>query len=134
MKFTNKVEIKVGRPSKYSPDFIKVAEDYLIACAKNDETPFIETLALKFSCDDSTLWNWQEAHEEFREVYRKITTYQKLDLKRKGLSGEYTSKIVYVLLSADHNVIEKQRQEVTGANGGAVEFKDTLTPEIRREY
>lgn len=91
--------LDMGRPTKYSESVVEITRRYYLWCVRNDECPFAEGLAIKLGVDDSTLWHWVNRHDEFREAYEILMTLQKLVLKRKGLSGEYASSIVRLLLS-----------------------------------
>lgn len=129
MKSHSESKFGRGRPSKYSPKAIEVSWDYLQYCAKNNVTPFIEELAMKIAVNDSTLWHWANKHEEFGHVYDMILTLQKLDLKRKALSGQYVSRIACLLLSSGHNVVARQRNEKEATV--KEERNDVYTPEQR---
>lgn len=129
MKPRHRTEIKEGRPSKYSKNCIKAVEEYLKWCVEENQCPFVEELALKFGCSDKTVWEWSKTYSEFRDVYQKLITYQKLDLKRKSLNGKYVNKIAAILLSSEHNVVEKQRREVSGVNGETIKVENNYTAE-----
>lgn len=112
MKYSFSFNKNFGRPTKYSDEIVNIAREYLISCEENNETPFIEELALKIGVDDSTLWNWSGKYEEFAQIYNALLTYQKLDLKKKSLKGDYASRIASLLLSSDHNVNLKRKTEI----------------------
>lgn len=121
-----------GRPTKYSHKVVKFTREYLNSCAKNNLTPFGEELALKLNVSDSTLWNWRQTHTEFDEIYELLLTFQKLDLKKKALSGQYVSKVACLLLSNDHNVTLKHKMEL---RANVVEEKVfSLNPSQRELY
>jgi hypothetical protein len=70
--------------------------------------------------------------DEYEEVYQMLLTFQKLDLKKKALSGQYVSKIACLLLSNDHNVSLKQKMEL---DAKVTEEKAIdLTPNQRKLY
>lgn len=123
---------KLGRPTKYSSAVIKQTRDYLDWCSKNGECPFAEELAMKLGIDDSTLWHWSRKYEEFRETYDILLTFQKLDLKRKALSGVYVGRIASLLLSSDHNMSLKRKVELDTKI--TQEKEDSLTPEQRTVF
>lgn len=121
--------IKLGRPTKYSDSAIKITRDYLTWCSDNDQCPFAEELALKLGIDDSTLWHWSKQHEEFRESYDMLLTFQKLILKQKALNGEYVGRIASLLLSSDHNMSLKRKVQLDAKI--SEEREDNLTFEQR---
>src|SRR3990167_3862381 len=124
----NIVKIKWGRPSKFSLEIIKQAQEYINECAENDATPFVEELALRLGVWDGTLWRWSEKHKKFRRVYHRLLNFQKLDLKKKALSGIYLSKVATLLLSAEHGVIPTYKRELTGAGGQPIVIQTKFTP------
>ena len=132
MNIHPEIKLNRGRPSKYSNKVIKINKEYLVECAKNNSTPFIEELAIKLGVSDGTLWNWSNTHENFNEVYEMLLTFQKLDRKRKALSGQYVSKIASLLLSNDHNVSLKRKMELEAKITEKKEIN--LTPDQRKLY
>lgn len=132
MDIYSEIKSSRGRPAKYSHKVVRVTKDYLMSCAKSNETPFCEELALKIGVNDATLWRWANTHSEYEEIYQMLLTFQKLDLKRKALSGQYVSKIASLLLSNDHNVTLKQKTELEAK---VIDDKtDSLTPQQRKTY
>jgi hypothetical protein len=101
-----------GRPSKYSLKMVTLTKKYVQSCLDRDEIPFVEELALNLGVNDSTLWHWANKYEEFQEAYEILLTVQRLLLKKKGLSGQYRGSIVSLMLSAEHHLVSKQRNEV----------------------
>ncbi len=125
-----KIQIKLGRPPKYNADMVKKAEEYLTWCVDNDETPFLEELALRLGVWDTTLHDWvfQEGKEDFAAVFYRLKNVQKLDLKKKALKGKYISKVATLLLTAEHNVVPVYRKEVSGIDGSPIEIESRLLP------
>jgi hypothetical protein len=100
-------------------------------CVDNDETPFIEELALRLGVWDDTMRHWEE-HEDkadFMAVMKRLRSVQKLDIKRKSLKGKYVSKIATLILAAEHNVVPVYRKEVSGIDGKPIEVEQKLSPE-----
>lgn len=127
---------KGGRPSLYTDEMPDKALRYLSEC--KDETvnvgtsekpyfkttvnlPSVEGLADYIGVNKTTLYEWESNHPEFSNALSKIKSRQGKELINKGLSGDYNSKIASMLLSANHNIVEKTSQDVT--SGG-----ETLQP------
>lgn len=126
-----------GRTSTYSKrKTIEKMRKYIRKCIDKGVPPFLEEFALSLGVSYDTLRNWSldDTKPEFAEMYHILLTVQKLDLKRRSLSGEYMSPIARLLLSAEHNVVEKVKQEVTGEDGKPLEIEEKLSPEDRKFY
>ena len=128
-----KIEVKFGRPTKYSFEVIKATEEYLSLCSEKKETPFYEELALKLGVGVDTMRIWADKYEEFKIPYRQLKEFQKLDIKRKGLKGQYASRMAALLLSAEHDVVPVMRKEVSGVDGKAIEVESKLSPEQEKK-
>jgi hypothetical protein len=109
---------------------------YLNECIQKRKTPFVEDFALRLGVSYRTLLNWSKDEDKpnFSEWYEILNTIQKYDLKKKSLSGEYVSRIANLLLSAEHNVVERVKKEVTGEGGSPIQVESTLSPEARKTY
>lgn len=128
-----KIQIKrpEGRPTKYEPRFIESADEYL-ALNQDEEydwtkadgkvqtvyekkikvhLPTVEGFALFLNVDKTTLYEWASKYPEFSHALRKIVEEQHKRLIDKGLSGEYNSTIAKLVLSANHNM--RERQDIT---------------------
>lgn len=112
-----------GRPSKYNDLMNVKARKYLERVRQDKEdVPLIEDLAMELDVDEGTIINWAFAktkktgklkNVEFFRTYREIKNLYKSRLKKKGLTGEWNSNVVKLLLSADHKVNETNNQKIT---------------------
>lgn len=109
-----------GRPTDYSEDMLEKAKEYLGKC--HDETqekgikvnlPTIEGLARFLGVNKTTLYEWEEKHEEFSNVLDAIRYEQAQRLIDNGLSGAYNPTIAKLLLSSKHGYVEKQETDMT---------------------
>lgn len=133
----DKIELAKKQITKYSPRHtIERMRNYLRECIDKRKTPFSEEFALKLGVSERTIRNWanDEDKPEFSEWYEILKTIQKLDLKRKSLSGVYISRIGNLLLSADHGIVETVKREIGGMDGNPIEVTQTLSPEDRKAY
>lgn len=115
-----------GRPSKYDPKFIDSVDPYLESrkdqlvpviregkeniCYDGKMTvllPTLEGFALFIGVNKSTLYEWEQKHEEFSDALGRIRTEQKERLMNMGLSGHYNSTIAKLILSANHKMTER---------------------------
>jgi hypothetical protein len=67
-----------------------------------------------------TLWRWTDAYPEFAEAWERAQELQKNFLIQNGISGLYNP--VFTQFVAKNITDMKDRQEVTGADGGAIAF------------
>lgn len=108
-----------GQPTHYSEKYLQTAKDYLVNfAALGDEVPTIEGLADECKKGGRTIYNWAEAHPEFKEVLEQIIMKQGRLLQTKGLRKETDSGITKLLLSANHN--KREKSDVDQKNSGEV--------------
>lgn len=131
-----------GRPSKYDPAFIAKVDEYI---AKNQDEyyefhktrgdrsdsyerkiivrlPTRDGFAIFLGVVRQTLDNWANDHPDFLDAVKKIDFVQKERLVQNGLSGEYNPLITKLLLSANHDVVERSATDITSKGekiGGA---------------
>lgn len=137
MKPEEKIDVKRGKP--FASPNTKVKQnlrDYVYWCSNQKRTPFLEEIALKLGISDLTLIEWTAKDKEIERIVKNIQAMQKLDYKRKALSGKYNAKIVAMLLSAEHNIVEKFKKEVSGVDGAAIaveqQFSNAQEEELRQ--
>ena len=119
-------EKKLGRPTKYNKELLEKAGNYIHLYEELDEVcPTIEGLALYIGISRETLYRWcgEDDKKDFNDTVRNVTQTQKIVLINKGLAGKFNSKITQLLLGANHSVIEKVSQEVSGPGGKPIENK-----------
>lgn len=134
--FKGKIVLAKRRSKYTSRGVITKLKKYLRKCIEKQETPFVEHFALLLGVSDRTLYNWSIDKEkpEFHEWYAILKTIQKLDLKRKALSGLAVSKIASLILSAEHNVVERVKREIANEDGKPFVIEQALSPEDRKRY
>lgn len=126
---------EVGRPSKYNPQYIKKADEYLSihrdvelekVGLRNEEKgyekveyvlkvdlPTIEGFALFLGVNKTTLYEWEKEHPEFSNALDKIRVEQQTRLINEGLSGNYNPTIAKLILSSNHGMSEKTETDFT---------------------
>lgn len=123
----------MARPTKYDPKFCKKVDDYLKKRVDEDvkvvrqvntekgyemydnkvkvQLPTIEGFARFINVSRSTVFKWRDEHPQFSDSLEKILIEQKERVLNKGLSGDYNSTIAKLILSSNHNMVE--RKDVT---------------------
>ena len=125
-----------GRPTKYSPEMIQIAKDYLDECVDeetqrvrtdgdksityelgiNAKIPTVAGLSLKLGVARDTVYEYAKANKEFSDALEVILAAQESKLIENSISGKYNSAIAKLLL-VKHGYVE--RQEITGKDGVA---------------
>lgn len=101
---------KVGRPTKYNPEFCNKVKDYLENATKeNMHMPKIESFALFLGVNKDTLYEWAKEHKEFSDALRDIMTVQAERLIDDGIYGgkEVNATIIKLLLQNNHGMKER---------------------------
>lgn len=100
-----------GRPTKYTPDMIELADKYLKTTGTyNMKLPTIEGLALYLGLHRDTLYEWAKKYPQISDTLRNIEQLQKEQLIESGIYGgkEVNATIVKLLLQNNHGMREKQ--------------------------
>lgn len=89
-----------GRPPKYDPETIpdKVAA-YIAHCRENTYAPTIDGLAVFLDIARDTIYDWEDKHEEFSYITRKLMTLQGAMLQQNGLVNNYNASITKLMLT-----------------------------------
>jgi hypothetical protein len=117
-----------GRPSKYSPEMLAKAQEYLDGeyLQGGKVIPSNVGLALHLRVDTQTLDNWADNPDniEFFGILRDIQAKQCELLINSGLTGDFNSAITKLVLGK-HGYSEKQETTLQGAGGGPVKWEIT---------
>lgn len=100
---------KLGRPTKYTPTMIELAEAYIKECSREQtQLPTIEGLADILNVDDDTIVEWGKEYPQFSATLKKIKAKQKNQLMNDGLYGgkEVNPAMAIFLLKANHGMKE----------------------------
>ena len=109
--------------TKYTEEeAVKLIEDYILDCKDNNKRPYIEELAVMvMDVDDDTVVEYAKLWPKtFFRHYKKVKTLQKLSL----LKGSGAMDIFQ--LKANHSMIETDRKEITGKDGGPVQTEGVI--------
>ena len=123
--------MSAGRPSKYTPELLEKAREYLESgYVENDELfPSHVGLCLYLGIGKSTAYDWAKEVEksEFSDIFEQIMMKQELKIVKNAMTGDYNSTIAKVMLTK-HGYSDKQQTELTGANGGPIEAQWSIQP------
>lgn len=115
-----------GRPTKLTPELIAKAQEYLDGGYNDqkDVVPSIVGLSRYLDTRRRQLYQWKDENrnERFTHILEKIIEEQKRLLLAKGLSGEFNSNIVKLMLGK-HGYSDKQQIEQSGIDGKPIEQK-----------
>ncbi len=127
--------MRTGRPTEYKEEFIDKVDKYLeesqdtyndFVKQKNEEKgyeifdrgltvnlPTIEGFALFIGVSKKVLYTWEQKHDDFLHALDKIRTEQQKRLINSGLSKDYNPTIAKLILSSNHNMVEKTQADAT---------------------
>ena len=113
----------MARPTKYTPAFLKIAEDYLVNYQEKyeDQIPSIAGLAVVSGIRRETLHVWakEEGKEKFSNILGELLAKQEKILINNGLTGAFNSAITKLVLGK-HDYHDKQ--DLHGKDGQPLEL------------
>lgn len=122
----DKVKVGAGRPTKYTPELLEKAQDYL----KNykdfdDEIPSVVGLALVVGVRRETLHVWAQVDgdfykEEFADIMAALNATQERVLINNGLNSKFNSNITKLVLGKHgyHEKLDTHVKEFNVTIGG----------------
>jgi len=139
---------KVGRPTKYNDQTLEEVKVYFESCVdeyeewhktrgeKSDtyervldiKLPTYEGLALHLDVVVDTLLEWASVHPEFSVSLKKLKQLQKEVIVAKSLNGEYNPTIAKLMLSVNHDMIERKEIDHT-SKGEKIEGFNYVAPD-----
>lgn len=120
-----------GRPTKYNEDMLAKTKAYYLSYKEAEPfingdnklpnpkfkyPPYIEELSLELDVDEDTIGSWGKKFPEFLGTIKRIKTLQKLRLLHSSMAKSSTTGSIFQL-KVNHNMIETNRQELTGKDG-----------------
>lgn len=107
-----------GRPTKYDPSFVQRVYDYLDTVGREaTKLPKRVDIALMLDVDDDTITAWGNNHPEFLGALTRVDALQMGQLMDDGMYGgkEVNARFAQFLLSANHNMAESTKSDITSA-------------------
>ena len=120
-----------GRPTKYCPEIVQAALDYLNGGYKDYEDeyekeviPSVSGLAVRLGLARSTVneWGTDESKPEFSDIYQSILAKQENILINRGLEGAFNSAIAKLALGK-HGYSDKTENAHMGADNGPIQVE-----------
>ena len=106
---------KIGRPSKFKPEYTEKLKDYFVNFEKyGDVYPLVSSFANIIGVHRDTLLSWSENEidedlGEFPGLYKKFKQYQEPVLIRRGLTNEdKAATFAMFLLKCKHGYQDTQ--------------------------
>ena len=111
----------MARPTKYNDEVLEKARDYIENYnTYGNQVPSIAGLAIILDVARITLYDWAESYDEFSYILDKVKVMQESLLIDGGLSGDFNSNIVKLMLGK-HGYHEKR--DINAAIKKADEFE-----------
>ena len=92
----------MARPSKYTPEMLARAREYIEVYEKLDEVmPSIAGLSVYLKIARETIYAWsaEEGKGEFSDIVTELLSKQELKLSNGGLKGELNASITKLMLT-----------------------------------
>ena len=118
----------VGRPSKYTPELLEKARDYIENHVQyGDVVPSHAGLATEIDITRKTLYEWSHDPEkaDFSDILDQCNRKQERMLLSGALVGDMNANIAKLMLGK-HGYSEKHQNELTGADGGAIKTESKV--------
>jgi hypothetical protein len=120
---------KMGAPSKYTPELLEKAWNYVRGgwIEAEDAVPSIEGLCCEIGISVKTAYNWEEDEDkDFLQVLDTLRALQGRGLINNGLKGAFNPSISKMLLTK-HGYSDKIEQDNTSSDG-------SMTPTFNTYY
>ena len=107
---------KGGRPTKYTPEIVQQALDYLeqYNTEHGHAIPSAIGMSIVLKLDESTLYDWaKQEGNEFSKILPRCKKQQEFTLINGGLKSDLNSNIVKLVLGK-HGYSDKQHTEHSG--------------------
>lgn len=124
-----------GQPTKYKAEYAtpEHVQGFIDYCEKAKEVVTLCGYAVYVEVCEDTVCEWRKVHPEYSESLNRIKQVSKNQMLQGGLNKTLSSRIVKLGLSANHGMIEKTAQQLTGADGGPLEVNVTVTKTYKKE-
>src|SRR5260221_10210470 len=105
---TKELQIKRGRPTKYTKETARRVINYIKKCLQTHDFPTIEHLSSVLGVGTRTLYAWESEHSEFLQTMDMLRDAQKNLLIRGGLTNKYNPRFASFLLKANHGFVDSK--------------------------
>ena len=127
---------KMGRPSAYKPEYADKLIEYF--SDESGKFPTIARFCANHGIRRSVFYHWTTAkdangnllHPDFAEAHEMARDRQEALLIEGGISGNYNT--AFAIFTAKNLIGWRDKQEVTGADGGPIKTEDVSMLEVAR--
>ena len=116
ISFGENMSRAVGRPTKYNAEMQAQADAYVLRWAEVDAVPSRVGLCCWLGINKKTSFDWEREYPEFSATLANVDTLQERTAVNKGISGEFNSTIVKLVL-ANHGYSDKVQQDNVSSDG-----------------
>ena len=106
-----------GRPTKYTQEIQKKADDYVNHLPEDEVVHSVEGLADHISVARSTVYKWRDEIEEFSDTLEAILRKQAKALLNRGLTGEFNAPMTKMLMNVNHGYRERTELDNLSSDG-----------------
>ena len=118
-----------GRPTKYTPELLAKANEYLDVYTRL--IPSHQDLALYLGIADATLYRWADEKPEFKDILSKVKQTQFAVAMDGGLSNDMNASIVKLLMGK-HGLSDKM--DNTSSDGSMSPTTVTRIELVAKEF
>lgn len=121
-----------GRPTHYGDEIVRRAKEYLATYEdEGDVVPSVAGLAVYLGRSRTLLHDWAADSDksEFKDILEQIGAKQERVTLNKALVGDFNSNIAKLLLGK-HGYHDKVDNQLTGANGGAIQVSNLTDDQL----
>ena len=102
-KVVKKEPTKIGRPTKYKPEYCQAIIDYFDipmfgTDGKPNTPPYLMNFAQSIGINTDTLYEWKAKHPEFSEAYSIAQEKQKQIVMNHALTGGYNASFAWKMM------------------------------------
>lgn len=105
-----------GRPTKYGPKLQAQADEYILRWSETDAVPSRVGLCCWLGISKPTSFEWEKIYPDFSTTLQAVEALQEHTAMNKGITGEFNSTIVKLVL-ANHGYSDKVQQDVVSSDG-----------------
>lgn len=123
----------VGRPTKYNDELQEQADDYLFNWSDRDAVPSRVGLCCYLGISKQTSFEWEKLYPQFLATLAAVETLQEHTAVNKGITGEFNSTIVKLVL-ANHGYSDKQAVDHTTAGQPMQSTHDAVLRALEKKH
>lgn len=106
----------VGRPTKYNAEMQAQADAYVLRWSEVDAVPSRVGLCCWLGISKQTSFTWEKDYPQFLATLQAVDALQEHTAMNKGITGEFNSTIVKLVL-ANHGYSDKVQQDNVSSDG-----------------